>query len=166
MNDVPNHEHPPRGEGIKFLILALILLGTVVVIALLRPYIFGHVVPAVLGEDLAQPVTPVDEVIEEEIEETVDELDQAVDNIEQEVEETTEEIEQEVDEAAEEVEEEIEEEISESDDDLRRHTVAVGQTLTQIAREYDVTVDAIVEANDLANPNVVRVGDVLLIPNE
>ncbi len=44
------------------------------------------------------------------------------------------------------------------------HVVKVGQNLTQIARSYGVTVQAIVRANNLWNPNVIYVGQVLVIP--
>jgi LysM repeat protein len=44
------------------------------------------------------------------------------------------------------------------------HTVKVGQNLTQIAQMYWVTVQAIVRANNLWNPNVIYVGQRLLIP--
>lgn len=44
------------------------------------------------------------------------------------------------------------------------HTVKAGQNLTQIARLYGVTVQAIVKANNLWNPNVIYVGQRLLIP--
>jgi LysM repeat protein len=44
------------------------------------------------------------------------------------------------------------------------HVVKPGQNLTQIARNYGVTVQAIVQANNLFNPNVIYVGQVLRIP--
>jgi LysM repeat protein len=44
------------------------------------------------------------------------------------------------------------------------HTVKVGQNLTQIARLYGVTVQSIVKANNLWNPNVIYTGQRLLIP--
>jgi LysM repeat protein len=44
------------------------------------------------------------------------------------------------------------------------HVVKPGQNLTQIAGSYGVTVQAIVQANNLWNPNVIYVGQVLLIP--
>lgn len=44
------------------------------------------------------------------------------------------------------------------------HTVAPGQTLSLIAREYKIAVDAIMKANDLKNANQIRVGQVLFIP--
>jgi len=44
------------------------------------------------------------------------------------------------------------------------HTVASGQTLSLIAREYKTTVDAILKANNLKNANQIRVGQVLFVP--
>jgi LysM repeat protein len=44
------------------------------------------------------------------------------------------------------------------------HVVRAGQNLTQIARSYGVTVNAVVRANNLWNPNVIYVGQVLVIP--
>jgi LysM repeat protein len=45
-----------------------------------------------------------------------------------------------------------------------RHVVKAGQNLTQIAALYGVSVAAIVQANNLFNPNIIYVGQVLLIP--
>ncbi len=44
------------------------------------------------------------------------------------------------------------------------HTVASGQTLSLIAREYKTSVDAILKANNLKNANQIRAGQVLFIP--
>lgn len=44
------------------------------------------------------------------------------------------------------------------------HTVATGDSLWQIATRYNTTVDAIVRANRLADPNVLAPGDRLVIP--
>ncbi len=44
------------------------------------------------------------------------------------------------------------------------HVVRGGETLSTIAREYGVTVNAIVEANALTDPNTLRVGQKLFIP--
>lgn len=44
------------------------------------------------------------------------------------------------------------------------HTVQAGDTLVRIARQYNVTVQAIVTANNLQNPNVLAVGQQLIIP--
>ncbi len=41
------------------------------------------------------------------------------------------------------------------------HTVARGDTLSKIARQYGTTVDKLVELNGIANKNLIRVGQVL-----
>jgi LysM repeat protein len=44
------------------------------------------------------------------------------------------------------------------------HTVAQGETLSEIAQQYGVDAGVIIEANGLANPNDIRVGQELRIP--
>jgi LysM repeat protein len=44
------------------------------------------------------------------------------------------------------------------------HVVSSGETLLTIARQYGITVNDIVNANNLANPNVLDVGQELIIP--
>jgi len=44
------------------------------------------------------------------------------------------------------------------------HVVKPGETLSEIADAYDVTVEVIVQGNDLRNPNAIRVGQKLFIP--
>ncbi len=44
------------------------------------------------------------------------------------------------------------------------HTVASGETLTLIAKQYGVTVDAIVQANQLSNADAIYAGQPLIIP--
>ncbi len=44
------------------------------------------------------------------------------------------------------------------------HVVLAGEGLSSIAAQYGVSVSAIVDANNLANPDVIRVGDELIIP--
>jgi LysM repeat protein len=46
------------------------------------------------------------------------------------------------------------------------HTVAPGEGLGAIARRYGVTVAEIVEANNIADPNLVKVGEKLIIPQQ
>ncbi len=46
----------------------------------------------------------------------------------------------------------------------RIHVVRQGETLGEIARTYGVTVDDIVQANGLDNPNAISVGQALVIP--
>ncbi len=45
-----------------------------------------------------------------------------------------------------------------------RYTVQPGDTLAAIAAEYGVTVESIIEANNLQNPDLLSVGQVLIIP--
>ena len=47
----------------------------------------------------------------------------------------------------------------------RVHVVEAGQTLSEIATAYKSTVAAITKANDLKNPNNLRVGQELFIPD-
>lgn len=44
------------------------------------------------------------------------------------------------------------------------HVVAFGDTLARIAIQYDVTLDGIIAANGINNPNSIYVGQVLVIP--
>jgi LysM repeat protein len=44
------------------------------------------------------------------------------------------------------------------------HVVRSGETVSTIARQYGTTVEAIVQANGLADPNSIRVGQILFVP--
>jgi LysM repeat protein len=44
------------------------------------------------------------------------------------------------------------------------HTVVAGETLLEIAKQYGVTIASIVDANNLADPNRLSVGQELIIP--
>lgn len=46
----------------------------------------------------------------------------------------------------------------------QEYTVQEGDTLGAIAVQFGVTVDAIVQANDIADPNLILPGDTLIIP--
>lgn len=46
------------------------------------------------------------------------------------------------------------------------YTVERGDTLNEIAREVGVPVADLVEANNISNPNLIRIGQVLVIPGE
>lgn len=50
-----------------------------------------------------------------------------------------------------------------NDTSHRLYIVKRGDTLTKIAQEYDTTIEDIVELNDIANPNLIYVGEVLRI---
>jgi len=45
------------------------------------------------------------------------------------------------------------------------YTVKPGDTLYAIAVKYGTTVQAIAAANNISNPNLIRVGQVLVIPS-
>src|SRR5262249_46546515 len=47
----------------------------------------------------------------------------------------------------------------------QQHTVAAGETLFAIAQQYNTTVETIVEMNNLENPDIVFVGQVLDVPS-
>lgn len=44
------------------------------------------------------------------------------------------------------------------------HTVKAGERLTSIASTYGISITTIAQANSLANPNIIRIGQVLVIP--
>ena len=46
------------------------------------------------------------------------------------------------------------------------HRVTTGETLSVIARQYGVSIQAIVDANNLVNPNALSIGQELIIPQE
>lgn len=46
------------------------------------------------------------------------------------------------------------------------HTVRAGQTLSQLARQYSVTIGAIIAANTIPNPDQLIIGEALIIPTE
>lgn len=47
---------------------------------------------------------------------------------------------------------------------VRVHQVRRGESISSIARQYGVTVDALIQANGLSNPNYVYAGQLLIIP--
>jgi LysM repeat protein len=156
-------EDETQGELIKFAILAVVLLGAAVVIGLLRPIIFDRIVPAILGEGQPSAIiinTEAEaETIKPSTEENTETTGDAAPNAED------------ADTA-----ESSETEAPEVTDDpvnpadfptavpAQTHTVQPGETLTAIAQQYGVTVQAIVEANQISNPNRVDAGTVLTIP--
>lgn len=143
------------GEYIKFFLLAVVLLGTPLVIAILIPFIFGQIVPTVLGSNLPTDTPGVlqDQIVEPETFGTPGVVSPGGS------------------------ETGIGGEVtpigtpagypSPQDsvvDDVLVHLVAPGDTLASIGREYGVTAEEIAAANNLQNPNEIFVGEVLIIP--
>ena len=46
------------------------------------------------------------------------------------------------------------------------HTVTRGETLASIAAKYGVTVSALLSANNISDPNLIKVGQKLVIPGQ
>lgn len=168
-----SHEH--RNQWILFGILVGILIGTVLVIALLRPIIFNRIVPAVMGEFVtpvpasvdetlpAENQTPADEEIpvdepsnpeeaspqENEVFIPVASGDGSGDSVEGAGNETT----------------EGETAVTPPPaPEPTTHTVQVGDNLTKISQQYGVSVQEIMAANNLTNADYISVGQILVIP--
>ncbi len=160
-----------RHQWVLFGILVAILLGTVLVIALLRPFIFGRVVPAVMG-DFNTP-TPA-QLEETEPADAVPAEDAPAPS------ENEEGSQNEVfipaaaggagnstDAASEESSEPVEEDApTEPAPDPVTYTIQSGDTLTSIAEKHGITVEALIAANNLANADYISVGQVLIIPTK
>lgn len=134
-------------EWTSFIILAAILIGAIIVVALARPLIFNRIVPAVMGDGEKTPsVDPAYPIPEEPV--PAYPVDEPVEKL------------------PEELPVENEEEMKETavPAPLRTHTVQPGETLYQIARTYKVSVGDIIAANKLSNPNHIEAGQPLLIP--
>ncbi|HRX04911.1 MAG: LysM peptidoglycan-binding domain-containing protein [Anaerolineae bacterium] len=48
--------------------------------------------------------------------------------------------------------------------EVRTHVITAGDTLSSIAVQYGVTVEAIMQANQITNPNLINTGQELIIP--
>lgn len=154
----PPKNHEERSQWIKFGILAVILLGIIAVVALTRPLIFGHIVPAVMGDP--QPPAPAAAPTEAKTSDVFipaasggggpEELKQAAEDVE--------------------IGEEGETAVTPPSPEVTAaptpisHTVQIGDNLTKIAQQYGVTVQEIITANNLPNGDYISVGQILIIP--
>lgn len=151
-------------EWTNFIILAVILLGTILVVALARPFIFNHVVPVVMGEGQRTAPLPSDTEAypakatgaNEEAYPAAEALSPVVPIIEEAP-------------AAEPAPAAAENEAANGEElptavATISHTVQPGDSLIKLARRYGVTVEAILAANSISNPNHIEVGTTLLIP--
>jgi LysM repeat protein len=149
-------------EWIKFIILCVVMGGVVLAVALSRPYIFNRVIPALFGE--FNPAADPGAVEGEEDAAEEPAPGQATPaSSEMEEDPGTPAPDAEITPVAE------EEEPSQPADfptavPAQIHTVAAGETLSSIARQYAITLDALIAANEIANPNQVFAGDQLIIP--
>lgn len=141
-------------ELIQFGILAAILLGTVFILAISQPLVFGRIVPSVMGEGQAA-------------EASVDDADAApVDNVGQptavpQPDSNTQDPEQGGG-APTGSEDPVVEEATAVPAQI--YVVQAGDTLNSIAGQFNTTVEAIVAVNDIQDPNNVLVGTTLNIP--
>lgn len=157
-------------ELTKFGVLVVVMIVVVLIVALSRPLIFEVIVPVVLGDGLdtpAQPLEPISPAVEaptvEEVEEPA--LEAPVDDVPASQEAETDAAAS----SAEEVPVEAESEPMEALPTLvtaTTHVVKTGETLTVISDQYNVSVQAIVNANNLASADRIQVGDLLTIPQE
>ncbi len=133
-------ENQTRAEWTKFGVLTGILFVVVLVVALVRPLIFGRIVPLVMGEGLTLPTPPAAELPPKtptEIpEETVPPATEPA-----------------ADPAP-----------ADPTATPTIHAVQPGETINAIARQYNVGVADIVARNNLTNPNLIKAGDILIIP--
>ncbi len=163
-----------RSEWVKFGVLATILLGSVLVVALLRPYIFNQLVPAIMGEGVTPAGQPAPEL-------TPDQQILVIPIVGGEVAPGEEAPETPPTEAypapiteppAPEMETAVpetaanEEGASETAVGYILHTVQAGENLTLIAQRYNVTIADILAANTIANANRIEAGAILRIPQK
>lgn len=142
-----------RGEYIKFGLLAAVLLITVLIIALVRPLIFGRIVPAIMGGEGSGPVMDDGQPTEDSqpAEDTAAPTDstQNLPIIS-------------VPGGEEGTGGQAEEEATAVPAQI--YVVQSGDTLNSIARQFNTTVEAIVAANNIQNPDALSVGATLTIP--
>lgn len=149
-------------EWLNFAILVAVFIIAILVVAFSRPYIFGRVVPTVLGED--QPTAPLVEEVDQVIKEVPEEgATGGLEEAEPAAEEAGGEEAAGEEEAPVTVETPAAEVLPTSVPTVT-HVVQRGETLYAIARQYGTTVEAIVQANNITNPNRVNAGTSLLIP--
>lgn len=150
-----------RMEYIKFGILAAILLITILVIALTKPLIFGRIVPAVMNGDSS--ITVTDETSPPDITSPVQDNPEGTDTAVP-GEDNTQNlpiISVPGDEGA---GTGGEGEAAATAVPAQIYVVQQGDTLNSIARQFNTSVDAIVAANNIQNPDALQVGTTLTIP--
>ncbi|MEM7117254.1 MAG: LysM peptidoglycan-binding domain-containing protein [Chloroflexota bacterium] len=177
--DNSSQENSSLGEWIRFGILAIVMLGAVLVVALSRPFVANRVVPAFLTPPERHEVSlPIMEDAG-----STDAGDTSAGDVES---MDTESAPAEENAAGEGAAEESAtgegdgttaagEDASASNNTSTEapaaeaantitHVIQPGESLFVLAQRYNVTVEQIVEANNISNPNRIAVGDELAIP--
>lgn len=144
-----------RGEMLKFLLLLLALVGTVLLIALLRPLIFERIVPSVLGlnqpaEEPAPVVVPSLSPSPADGEETLPPIMTPTPPPESEPAGGADAISGETG--------------SEAAPTAQIYEVQRGDTMAAIAERFGVSLQTLIQVNNIANPNRIQPGDRLTIP--
>jgi hypothetical protein len=150
----PEEEHQQwhgEGELVKFMILVGILLLTVLLVAASRPLVFDWIIPAALGWEPALPgaepddnLAPLPAVLPESTEIPPEPTPLSPSTRELVISAPT--------------------VTPLPTATLQIYEVQPGDNLTTIARRYGVTIDALMAANNINNPNRIIPGEVLLIP--
>ncbi|MCA9940138.1 MAG: LysM peptidoglycan-binding domain-containing protein [Anaerolineales bacterium] len=144
--------HDGKGRDVlKFAVLAVIMVGAILVVSWVRPLVFGRIVPAIVGDFLTPmpatnvelPAPPAEEPPIVPTEELPDAPGANTPTLEAET---------------------VEQDAGIPTPTPLIHIIQRGENLITIAAQYNVTVDAILQLNGLANPNQIVAGDPLLIP--
>ena len=174
-------EPSPEGEMLRFFALIIILGVVVLVVAVTRPLIFGRIVPAVMGEGIVistpePPATDGEEEADtstESPDETEPIIEEATDTDDNGDEATTPE-ENTADSASsaettnetETTNESNAGETADNETTPTMHIVQEGETLQKIAAQYGVTLQELIAANGLVNPDYIQFGEELVIPRK
>ncbi len=148
-----------RHQYINFGVLVVILLGVVLVVGLSAPTISQKLVGAIMGENLTSATLAPessDEIKEPPTEEVPNGEETAPSEQPVDGSETT------TDDAAENVTETTESEPAAPEP--QTHQVQAGETLFAISRQYNLTIEDLIRANNITTPNNIPVGTVLVIP--
>jgi LysM repeat protein len=172
MEETRDQRDDSRGEWLRFGVLVGVLLGTVLVVWAIRPFVAGRVVPAFLsdwgGHQVSLPIMEVEQPTAQEesgVGGVVEEGETAVDSEAAPDSETSPAAESsgEATPAATDSYPAPEPTADPAASEIV-HTVQRGDTLFGIAQQYHVTIEQIVAANKINNPNQIAIGDTLKIP--
>jgi LysM repeat protein len=174
-------EPSPAGEMLRFYALIIILGVVILVVAVTRPLIFGRIVPAVMGEGIVistpeppatdgeeEADTPIESPDETEpaTEETTDMSDNGDEAATPEENTADSASSAETNNEAETTNESNVGETAENETTPTMHIVQEGDTLQKIAAQYGVTLQELIAANGLVNPDYIQVADELVIPRK